>query len=203
MLVHGDHSVAAFNLYVLEPNTSTVVFDIDGTLTTTDFQLVSELFSDIFNGSYVADFYPDGRETTLAWRDSGAFVVFVTARPDWLRPMTSNSLIAGGFPRAALHFTDTNGQSVPTSGGTGQYKIDFLALLKSQAQVNFVAAYGNASTDIEAYEANAIAKDVTYIIGANGGDAGTTAIESYTAHLPTITPIPTAAVPGPPTYGWE
>ena len=56
----------------------------------------------------------------------------------------------------------------------------------------FDYAYGNADSDIGAYEDAGIAKDATFIIGEEAGNEGTVAIEgedwlAHTdAHLPTV-----------------
>lgn len=57
MLVRGDHSMARMTLFVVKSQTPAVVFDIDGTLTTDDFQLVHQLFSKLLNGSYTPKAY--------------------------------------------------------------------------------------------------------------------------------------------------
>jgi phosphatidate phosphatase PAH1 len=51
-----------------------------------------------------------------------------------------------------------------------------------------VAAYGNATTDITAYENAGIPKDVTFIIGEYAGTSGTVAIpnDDYTDHIATF-----------------
>ena len=202
MLVHGDNSVAAFTLYVVKPGTSAVVFDIDGTLTTDDTQLGIELFKEMFSGDYIPDFYPGGPDVAHAWADRGTLVVYLTGRPDWLRRMTAQTLLDYDLPPGPLHLTDTNSQALPTSGGVATYKADFLNLLQSDAELSFEAAYGNATTDIEAYANAGFPKDHTYIIGKHAGEDGTQALDDYPSHLPTVQALPPATVPAPTTYGW-
>lgn len=50
---------------------------------------------------------------------------------------------------------------------------------------NIVAAYGNAITDIEAYQSVGIPNDRIFIVGPNGGQLGSTAIanDDFTAHV--------------------
>ena len=71
---------------------------------------------------------------------------------------------------SALHTTDSNGEALPT--GVAAYKAAFLSSLKAQG-FTLEAGYGNATTDIEAYNTAAIAKSETYIIGPHGGKSGT------------------------------
>lgn len=202
MLVHGDNSMAKFTLYVVKPGTSAVVFDIDGTLTTDDTQLGVEIFKEMFSGNYIPDFYPGGPDVTHAWADRGTLVVYLTGRPDWLRAMTAQTLLDYGLPPGPLHLTDTNTQAFPTSSGVATYKADFLNLLQGSAQLAFEAAYGNATTDIEAYANAGLPKADTYIIGKHAGEEGTQALSDYPSHLPTVQALPPAPVPAPKSYGW-
>ena len=58
------------------------------------------------------------------------------------------------------------------------------------------AAYGNGSTDIQAFEAGGIPKERTFILGSNGGDQGTVALgDDYVAHLADIVGEPPAVQP--------
>lgn len=202
MLVHGDLSRAAFTLFVVPARTSTVVFDIDGTLTTSDFQLIAELFLDIFNGDYVPELRPGGPDVVRAWAGRGYLVVYLTGRPDMLRARSEEWLVGQGFPPGAVHLTDTNAQALPTSGGVAAYKTDFLAKLRAEADVDLFAAYGNATTDIEAYAAAGIPLERTFVIGDNAGEGGTVALDSYPAHLPAAQAMPAATVAAPPADSW-
>jgi phosphatidate phosphatase PAH1 len=57
--------------------------------------------------------------------------------------------------------------------------------------VSWVAAYGNARTDIEAYEDVGIPKEKTFIIGPYAGEKGTTPIrEDYRSHVDTVEEYP-------------
>lgn len=199
MLVRGDHSMAAFSLFVVQPGAGAVVFDIDGTLTTDDFQLVSQMFSQLLNGTYVPKAYPDGAKVAEAWAAKGYLPVYLTGRPDTLRTVSQQWLVSQKAPPGAVHLTDT--LTLP-GAATATYKTAFLLKLQS-AKVSLHAAYGNATSDIDAYAAAKIDKSRTYIIGPNAGQQGTVALTSYTAHLPTAQAMPAAAIPGPPdTRGW-
>jgi hypothetical protein len=203
MLVKGDHSVAAFSLVVLPPGTSTVVFDIDGTLTTDDYQLVAQLFAELFHGSYTPAIYPDVAQVAQAWWKKGYFIAYLTGRPDYLRTISLEWLKERGLPPGALHLTDTNSQAVPIESGVGRYKSQELSRMVSEAQVDLFAAYGNATTDISAYQAAGIPKDHTFIIGKNAGQDETIPLSSYTDQLGSMDSIPEALVPAPPaTLGW-
>jgi hypothetical protein len=202
MLVKGDFSQAAFMLFVVPPGTSTVVFDIDGTLTTDDFQIIAQIFGQLLAGGYVPKLQAGAPAVAQAWAGKAYLPLYLTGRPDYLRSMSQTWLAGQGFPPGAMHLTDTNLQALPTSSGVGQFKTDVLKGMESKAQLDLYAAYGNATTDIQAYGAAGIAKSRTFIVGTNGGQDGTVAVGSYVQHLPTAQSSPAAAVPAPPGFGW-
>jgi phosphatidate phosphatase PAH1 len=52
-------------------------------------------------------------------------------------------------------------------------------LLSGEAKLLLYAAYGNATTEIEAYSQAKVPKERTYIIGKHAGEQGTVAIPDY------------------------
>ena len=203
MLVKGDLTVAKLALVVVAAGTTTAVFDIDGTLTTDDFQLVSQLFSNLLAGTYVPKMYADADKIVKTWASKGYQIVYLTGRPDTLRGITQGWLVDKGFPPGAVHLTDTALQALPISAGVAAYKTDFLKRLSSEGKLSLHAAYGNAATDIEAYAAGGVPLARTFIIGAQGGKQGTVAVTDYPTHLPAAAAMPAAATPAPPALaGW-
>lgn len=200
MVVRGDMSSAFIRLVVVEPGVQVAVFDIDGTLTTNDLQVALELVTEILGGTYVPEMHEGAPKVAWAWADLGYLPVYVTGRPDILRDPSEQWLIDRGLPPGVLHTTDTLSQALPTETGVGAYKTDFLTRLKEQVPI--AGAYGNAATDIAAYEAVGVPKDRTWIIGDNAGKQGTQALTSYVDHLPVAQGMPQAAVPAPAAQGW-
>lgn len=200
MVMMGDLSQAAFDLIVVEPGTQTIVSDIDGTLTVGDEELMLELLKDIFQETYQQQMYVDADKVMKTWSDKGYLLVFVTGRPDMLRPMTER-WVEPRFPPAALHLTDTIAQAVPKDDGVGEYKRAFLEHLKAQG-LDIVAVYGNATTDIYAYEKAGFPKNRTFIAGSHKGESGTVAIDTYTDHFMWSQNQPAATIPAPPAFGW-
>ena len=198
-VVLGDASVVSSQLRILPAGTKLIVFDIDGTLTTSDEELFADVISDFFEplygGTYVPKAYPDAVALTTAWANKGYVLVYMTGRPYWLTRITREWLASLGFAPASLHVADSNSEALPTESGVGSYKATYLkALIAMGYEVS--TAYGNASTDIYAYEQAGIAKDRTFIIGKYAGDSGTQAVvDSYTAHLPWIATQPDAVQP--------
>ena len=201
MLVGGDHSQAAFGLYVTKPATRVVIFDMDGTLTTGDGEIGRQLFKRLSRESYRPKMYKGAPAVARSWAAKGYLVVYVSGRPDNLRRMSRKWLVEQGFPPGPIHLTDKLRQSRPSSGGLGEYKSDFLKRLESEGLVVY-AAYGNAETDIEAYEAAGVPKSHTFIIGPNAGKGGTVGITSYGDHLAAAKAMRSAEVRAPSNLRW-
>lgn len=202
MVLRGDLEQARFDLIVVEPGTQAIITDVDGTLTTSDSELFTEVALSIFNETYIQEMYVDADKMLESWAEKGYLIVYMSGRPDLLRRM-SERWIEARFPPGPIHLTDTNGQVLPTNAGVGTYKKEYIAYLRSQG-LDIVAAYGNATTDIWAYEQAGIPKDVTFIIGDHAGEEGTQALgPNYTAHLPVARSFPAATRPAPPVrFGW-
>ncbi|MEZ4287671.1 MAG: hypothetical protein R3A47_05910 [Polyangiales bacterium] len=180
-----DHIVS-----VLEPGTQLIVSDIDGTLTINDGENTQQLIDvDYDQKRKVA-----AVEMINAWWSKGYYTVLLTARPDSERVITRVWLANHGFP---IDYLQTAGLSIVNGESARRYKGDFLKRLKNELQLNIVAVYGNAETDIQAYEDAEIPKAVTFIIGPEAGTYETMAIadDDYTSHIadyieaqPTATP---------------
>lgn len=177
--VLGDASVAPGRLWILPPGTHLAISDIDGTLTTSDEELVvdvlTDLFEPIFSGDDVPAAWPGGPELTHALADRGWVVVYLTGRPYWLTEKTRAWLSAGGFATGALHTTDTNAEALPVESGVGDFKRAWLEGLTAQGFV-LDQAYGNATTDLYAYAGAGIPAAATWIIGPHAGEGGTQAV---------------------------
>lgn len=173
--VLGDASAGDGALHVLRPGARLAVFDVDGTLTTSDAELVRELSSQLASRRHVPEAYPGGAALTQAHARRGDHVVYLTGRPYWLTGVTRDWLAAGGFARGTLVTTDTGAEAVPTPAGVGDFKTRRLRGLR-EAGLVVAAAYGNASTDVLAYREGGVATDVTFIIGKHGGEGGTRAV---------------------------
>ncbi|MBT9554686.1 MAG: hypothetical protein IV100_01600 [Myxococcales bacterium] len=185
--VVGDGTFTEHTLRVLPAGTQLVVFDIDGTLTTSDEELfkdvIADFFEPLFGGTYVPTEYPSAVALTQAWAAKGYVLAYVTGRPYWLTGLTRGWLASLGFADAALRLTDSNGEALPTSSGVAAYKTAHLASLQALGYV-LVTAYGNAVTDIEAYANVGIPLDRTFIIGDHAGEGATMPLSGgYGEHL--------------------
>jgi phosphatidate phosphatase PAH1 len=178
--VLGDASLASGRIWVLPAGTHLVVSDIDGTLTTSDGELMKDVLADfyepILGGDFVPEAYPGAAALTQALASRGWVIVYLTGRPYWLTARTQTWLADGGFALGALHTTDSNAEALPTEGGVGAFKAAFLAGLEARGFV-LDAAYGNALTDVYAYAAAGIPATSTWIIGPNAGAEGTNLLD--------------------------
>lgn len=182
-MLDADGSCAEHFDYLYPRGTKVVISDIDGTLTTDDGQLLMQI-PDI---TYVPAEMGHGHDLTKAWAMKGYPVIYLTARPHVFRIESRAWLRDLGFADGALI----------TSGDTGvdaaAYKTLWLQRLLQTYGWVAVAAYGNADTDITAYENAQIPKDKTFIVGPLAGSRGTQPIANmdFAAHIAAfVTPQP-------------
>ena len=173
VVARGDRSQTTLNLWVLPAGTHVAVTDIDGTMTTGD----TELFQQLFDGSYVPVAYPSAVALTKAHAERGHVVVYLTGRPAWLLPITRAWLTRLGFAPGPIHTADSNLDILPLDGSVGAYKAAWLDDVEADG-VRIDLAYGNATTDIYAYKTSGLPVTKQWIIGPNAGASGTNAVAS-------------------------
>jgi hypothetical protein len=184
MLVPGDGTSAAGRVWVVAPGTRAVLFDVDGTLTTGDGELMEDLF-----GGGSPEVMVDASRVARHRQQQGLLVIYVTGRPYLLHAATAAWLENRGFPRGPVMTTDRMRDAVPSTGGVGEFKQRLLGDLRSLG-LDIVWAYGNASTDVCAYARAGIGPDRTWMVGGPqqcDGFAPTQGLSSYTAHLRELT----------------
>ena len=184
MVVAGDLSTTYGFMTVLNPGRKAVVFDIDGTLTTNDFEVVK----DYTNVGDASPFYYASNLVNL-YRQRGYQIIYLTARPYWVVKDTRAGLKNKGFADTILHATLNNTDSFD-SGETEEYKRDYLLYLLDTVEIEIVAAYGNADSDIGAYLTAGIPANHVYIIGNLAGEEGTVPInDNYYVHYNMLLPV--------------
>jgi hypothetical protein len=191
-VVDGDGTRAEGAVYVVAPGQPAVVFDIDGTLTTSD----SELFQELFTGS-TPDMWPGASDVANLYADAGYLPVFLTGRPESWAGVSRTWLAEMGFPEGVVRTTDDKAQVLPTRGGVGAFKRAVLEDLQARAGLRIVAAYGNAPTDICAYAEAGLPSEHTFIVGPHAGEAcddaaPTQPITDYRDHAETLSDLPPA-----------
>lgn len=182
MVVDGDGSRAPGSLFVVEPGAKAVVFDIDATLTNSDDEIIDE----VLNGK-VPSMRPEAATVAKAYGDTGFVIAYVTGRPYLLTETSRRWLDDNGFPAGLVRTTDSLRECLPTEEGVGRFKQRALTELKAGG-LDFKIAYGNAVTDICAYQHIAIDPQRTFIIGPFGGQGcagspATRALTGYPEHL--------------------
>lgn len=170
--VAADATIASAYLWSLPIGTHMALFDIDGTLTTSD----TELFKEILLGDYVPEAYPSAAALTRAHDGNGAIPIYLTGRPGTLNATTRAWLDDLEFAQGVVHLTDHSSEVLPTDGGVGTYKRTFIRSLMD-AGLEIDAAYGNASTDIFAYLGAGLPADQVWIIGSHAGEEGTNGVD--------------------------
>jgi len=186
--VKGDNTGVRSTLRVYPAGTSFVVFDIDATLTTSDSELFGEVLADIVGGDIVPEARPGALDITELRHDGQDYeIIYLTGRPYLLTENTRDWLADLGFPSGTLRVTDEVTLSWPSESAVGAYKAGYLKNVVLAQGFAIYAAYGNATTDIYAYEEAGVAKDHTFIADRHGGERGTVAVgDSYYRHIDDI-----------------
>jgi phosphatidate phosphatase PAH1 len=198
--VKGDNTSTRSMLRVLPRGTRLMVFDIDGTLTTDDLELVEDIMVDLFEPILSGDYVPQARAgagdiTKLRRNTQGYVLIYLTGRPYMLTGRSRQWLDDLDFPPGNLHLCDDVDDILPSNDSVGDYKAAYLNLLISQG-FEIAAGYGNASTDIYAYALAGIDKTRTFILGQNGGGENTVDLgDDYLDHLPIAQADPAAEQP--------
>ncbi|CAM3960331.1 LNS2 (Lipin/Ned1/Smp2) [Vibrio aerogenes CECT 7868] len=176
MVVAGDLSSTTGYLSVVQENEKAVLFDIDGTLTQSDSEAVGD-----YLGFSKAKAYAGAADMVKAYQAKNYRIIYLTARPYWLAKGSRSWLTAEGLPVFHMHL-DANGELLEPTG-KADYKAGYIKQLISHG-VDIIRVYGNATTDIEAYELAGIPKAETYIIGKHAGESGTQPIpDDYLSHI--------------------
>lgn len=185
-LLEGAGHCVDHGLFPWPAGTQVIVSDIDGTLTLSD----DELSAQLNDYEYVQQAWPGAVELTTTWQGKGYGMVYLTARTDELRSITRPWLDDMGFAYGPI----STSPELVLGGTAADYKAGFLSRLLDDLQWDIIAVYGNAGSDIEAYAEVGIPLDRTFVIGENGGEGGTVAIEGgWDQHIADfVVPFPDA-----------
>lgn len=184
MVVEGDGSSADGVISVVKTGQEAIVFDIDATLTQSDFQVLQEYLR-----IKHADMRPYAKELVESYRYKKYLLIFLTARPYWMgdvsRYWLKNILYTPAWQLKTKNSLFGHDE-LPDPTHAAEYKTNYLKELVSHGVV-IKRAYGNAKTDIEAYENVNIPKGETFIIGENAGYKDTQPIiDGYFNHIQTV-----------------
>lgn len=181
--VLGDGTFTKSMLRILPKASKIAIFDIDGTLTVSD----SELFKYLNDDSYVPQERNGAIQLTRFLYRVGYEIVYLTGRHYLLTEHSRNWLKAKEFAPGTVLFSQSISESWPGKSGVGKFKIKYL-IQYQESGFQIKHAYGNAMTDIFAYEEANIQKSRTFILGENGGKKGTIDLgQDFAAHLKNLT----------------
>ena len=167
---------AAATVHVVRSGQAATIFDIDGTLTPADAENLKDYARRLLRRQKAEG--PALRKGAVEAAHRAAadsLPVFLSGRPPWLARPTRDWLAFHGFPPGVVLLMARTGDIVPSAERVGRAKTEHLADLKTAGLV-IVRAYGNATTDIQAYAAAGVPKDRTFILGVHGGKEGTVAL---------------------------
>lgn len=170
-----------------------IVTDIDETLTTDDLEWLYQ----IADADHDPEMRPDADTLMQGWHALGYRIFYVTARGEGsslldgtpAREATTGWLDAHGFPYAEedVFLADDYGA---LGSAAATYKTEVLAGIQD-AGVRVDWAYGNAETDVTAYQAGGIPDDHIFLVGDLAGEYGVAPIpneDAYTEHLADFLP---------------
>ncbi len=168
-----------------------VVSDIDETLTVSD----EEFLQLLLDPTHEVEMRPEANAAMQDWADAGHIITYLTARGAEMELSDGQSVFDAtdawldqhGFPRS-----DGDLLLAPGNGVLGQdaadHKTETLqALLDTGTTI--AAAYGNADTDLQAYDNVGLSPDQVWVVGELAGDPRGMALpddEAYAAHRATL-----------------
>jgi hypothetical protein len=148
MVVRGDDSRTDTYIEVVEPGTPIILSDVDGTLTTSEWERLVDFLLD-----NIPDVNPGAPEALQALVDLGYRPMYLTARPEFLGNRTYDFVEQRGLPPGIIHTTLT------TTGAMGAeaagYKSAELQALAARGLVP-TWVFGNTDSDAEAYDSAGI-----------------------------------------------
>lgn len=176
-VLNAETSCGTHLIMSLPAGRQAVITDIDETLTLSD----EEIFSQIPDPSYDPIVKTSSVEVMQTWAEKGYQVIYLTARPHQFRTETRRWLEDHEYPPGPM----ITAPDFVFDETARVYKGAWVNRVLNDLGWDLVAAYGNAVSDIDAYEDAGIAKAVTFIIGPNAGANGTQAIQNddFTQHL--------------------
>jgi phosphatidate phosphatase PAH1 len=174
MVVAGDLTYAEQFIEVIRPQARVVVTDIDGTLTSSEYAALTDVA-----GLPPAEAHPGAADMLWAFAIRGYKVFYLTARPEWMTPLTREWLPLRGFPPGVLHTTLSKIGAVGSSATDAKTKE--LAWLHATTTIVPSYAFGNKTSDVAAYGGAGIEPTGCYYYELDGDAKGGTIHADYTA----------------------
>ncbi|MEX1367054.1 MAG: phosphatidylinositol transfer protein [Nannocystaceae bacterium] len=178
MVVRGDDTRADTYIEVVEPGTPIIVSDIDGTLTTSEWERLVD-----FLLSTIPDVNEGAPQALHALVDLGYRPMYLTARPEFLGRRTYEFIELRGLPPGIIHTTLSATGAL--GGAAVDYKTAELAALASRGLVPSWV-FGNSSSDAEAYDNAGILPLSQRVFFQYEDTFGGRTIDSYLELLPEL-----------------
>lgn len=172
MVVGGDLSSAEQLIEVVHPEAKVVVTDIDGTLTSSEYAALTDVV-----GLPPAEAHPGASEVMNAFAERGYHLFYLTARPEWMMPLTREWLPMRGFPPGVLHTTLSKAGAL--GGDAVAYKTAELAWLQDHTGIVPTYGFGNKDSDVEAYVNGGVEPSRCYYYDLDGDLQGGNAHSDY------------------------
>ena len=152
-----------------------VIFDIDGTLTP--------------KPSAYSKTREDAAHAVRLFADNGYKIIYLSARRKIFQFIIPRSLVKGGFPEGSIQVPQTS----TDSSDHAAFKIRIMKEYQENGWT-LVAAYGDSSTDFQAYAAVGIDKESVFALRRVGDDSCQPGIwakclDSWSEHIDRITEI--------------
>jgi len=174
MVVRGDGSTTDTIIEVVDPGTPMFLSDIDGTLTTFEFERFIDLLLDT-----VPDINDGATEAFQILVDLGYRPMYLTARPEFLAKRTDEFIAERGLPPGIVRTTQS------ATGALGDAAVEFKSgQLEALAERGLMPAFafGNTDSDSEAYESAGIDLERRFFVQFDDPRGGRR-IEDYTELL--------------------
>ncbi len=171
MVVRGDGTSADTYIEVVEPGTPIILSDIDGTLTTDEWERLIDFLLD-----NIPDVNEGAPQALQALVDRGYRPMYLTARPEFLGDRTYEFIEQRGLPPGIIHTT------LSATGAMGSeavgYKTGEFAALAARGLVP-AWVFGNTDSDAEAYDNAGILPLSNRIFFQHEDPLGGRTIQSY------------------------
>ena len=177
-VVRGDGTRADTFIEVVEPGTPIILSDIDGTLTTSEWERLVDFLLD-----GIPDVNDGAPEALNALVDLGYRPMYLTARPEFLGNRTYEFIEARGLPPGIIH------TSLSATGALGSAAVELkTGELDALAARGLVPSwvFGNTDSDAEAYQNAGISPLEQRVFFQYEDAFGGRTIDSYNELLPEI-----------------
>jgi hypothetical protein len=113
-----------------------------------------------------------------AFAERGYEIFYLTARPEWMAPLSREWLPLRGFPPGVLHTTLSKAGALGSAAV--EYKSDELAWLHTHTGIVPSYGFGNKDSDVSAYVGGGIDPSGCYYFELDGDAQGGTIHDDYT-----------------------